>query len=471
MRTTNVDKLLHLRASSDQEILISKIKSGGTDDQILRTLMQDEACNTIILNHEFVGHLLYKFKDDWKSALVIFRWAETRPGFKHSSESYDMMVDILGKARRFDEMIQLVEEISQRNSVTLTTIAKMMRRYAGADLWGKVVKVFDDLDTYGLKKNTESMNLLLDALCKEKQVDRAREVFMELRSHIAPNANTFNIFIHGWCKINHVDEAYWTIQEMKGNGFHPCVISYSTIIQSYCHQSNYDKVYELLDEMDTQKCPANIVTYTTIMSSLTKSEELDEALRITDRMKSVGCKPDAQFYNALIHTLGKAGRVRDAFHVFNEAMPQNGVLPNTSTYNTMIAMFCRVKREERAFKLLEEMKREGKCKPDVQSFYPLLKSCFRTGTIQSYLNGLLDEMTNKYHLSLDVSAYTLLIHGLCKAHEPEWAHRLFEQMIGQGLRPRELTCQLMLDELRSSRLDDAVEKVEAYVKQMKGLQS
>ncbi|XP_031270356.1 pentatricopeptide repeat-containing protein At3g04130, mitochondrial isoform X1 [Pistacia vera] len=450
----------------DLDVIISKVRLGSTEDEVFQSLKQDYVCNSMQLSHRLVDKLLRRFKDDWKSALGVFRWAGSFPGYEHTPEIYDSMVDILGKAKRMDQMRALLVEMNESRFITINTVAKVMRRFTGAGQWEDAVKTFDQLGTFGLEKNTETMNMLLDTLCKESKVEQARAIFLELKSHISPNAHTFNIFIHGWCKVNRVDEAHWTIQEMKGHGCRPCVISYSTIIQSYCHQYNFSKVYELLDEMQAQGCPPNVVTYTTVMCSLTKSQEYEEAIQIVDRMKMVGCKPDTLFYNCLIHTLGQAGRVQDAVHVFQVEMPKNGATPNTSTYNTMIAMLCHHAQVENAFHLLQEMENVEYCKPDTQTFFPLLKSCFKTGKTDIFLSQLLDDMVNKHHLSIDVSTYTLLIHGLCRANKCEQAYHLFEEMIGQEITPKYLTCRLLLDEVKLKNMYDAAEKIEDVMKKL-----
>jgi pentatricopeptide repeat protein len=99
-------------------------------------------------------------------------------------------------------------------------------------------------------------------------------------------------------------------------------------------------VYDLLDEMQAQNCSPNVVTYTTIMCALAKAEKLDEALQVVERMNTFGCRPDMLFFNSFIYTLGRASRIDDATHVFKVAMPKASVAPNTSTYNSMISMFC-----------------------------------------------------------------------------------------------------------------------------------
>ncbi|XP_059446890.1 pentatricopeptide repeat-containing protein At3g04130, mitochondrial-like [Corylus avellana] len=457
---------LESKTLSDLDIVIAKIPVGISEDEIVRSLLNDQACNCIELSSDLVDKLLHRFKDDWKSALGVFRWAESRSGYRHTQEAYDMLVDILGKMKHTGKMKAVLEEMGQCQLVGLSTVVKVMRRFAGAGQWEEAVTTFDELGTLGLDKNTESMNLLLDTLCKENKVEQAREVFLVLKPHISPNAHTFNIFIHGWCKMNRVDEAHWTIQEMRGNGCLPCVISYSTIIQFYSRQSKFSKAYELLDEMQAQGCPPNIVTFTTIMCSLTKSEEFEEALHIVDRMRSVGCKPDTLFYNALIHTLGRAGRVEKAVRIFEVEMHNTGVSPNTSTCNSMIAMFCHHGQEQKALNVLRYMEKSGLCKPDVQTYYPLLKVCPKTGNTDSFLSKLLDDMVNKHHLCLDISTYALLIHGLCQANKCERAYSLFEEMIGQGISPRYQTYRLLLDEVKQKNMYDAAERIEGLMKKL-----
>ncbi|XVF43780.1 hypothetical protein PTKIN_Ptkin02bG0067900 [Pterospermum kingtungense] len=450
----------------DIDILVDKIHNHSSDDDVFRCLTRNRECNAIQLSHGLIDKLLHRFNDDWKSALGAFRWAASCPGYKHSPQAYDMMVDILGKMKQMDRMKAFLEEMHQGHFVTLNTIAKVMRRFAGAGEWENAVRIFDELETFGLEKNTDSMNLLLDTLCKEKYVEEAREIFSLLKSHIAPNAHTFNIFIHGWCKINHIDEALWTIQEMRGHGCHPSVITYSTIIQFYCCQFNFRKVYEVLDEMAIQGCPPNIITHTTVMCSLSKAEKFEEALQIASRMKNAGCKPDTLFYNCLIHSLGRAGQVKEAVEVFEVEMPKTGVAPNTSTYNCMIAMLCHHAQLQKALTLLHDMENSKICIPEVQTYHPLLKSCFKAGKVDSLLSKLLNDMVNKHHLSLDISAYSLLIHGLCRANKTEWAYNLFEEMIRKEIKPKYRTCRLLLDEVKEKNMYDAAEKIEGFMKKL-----
>ncbi|KAK6160352.1 hypothetical protein DH2020_003733 [Rehmannia glutinosa] len=307
------EKCIDFERKHDADVVIAKVIAADSESEVFQSLVRDFG----------------------------YGWKHIR--YKPLPEMYDKLVDILGKMKQMEKMKALVDEMREDRLVSLNTIAKMMRRLAGAGDWKDAVRIFDELANYGLEKNTESMN------------------------------------------------------------------------------SNFYKVYEVLDEMEAQGCPPNV------------------------------------FYNALIHTLGRAGHVEEALYVFTNEMSQNKVKPNTSTYNTMIAMFCHHRQEQRAVQYLRNLESSQYCKPDVQSFYPLLKLYFRDGKTDKCLIGLLDDMVKKHHLCLDLATFTLLIHGLCRANKCEWAYELFGEMLGQNIKPRYLTCSLLLQEIKQKNMHDAAE--------------
>ncbi|RHN43979.1 hypothetical protein MtrunA17_Chr7g0214371 [Medicago truncatula] len=57
------------------DILTTKIGKGNSEDVILQSLISDGAINVIHLSENLINRLLFRYKDDWKSALAVFRWA------------------------------------------------------------------------------------------------------------------------------------------------------------------------------------------------------------------------------------------------------------------------------------------------------------------------------------------------------------------------------------------------------------
>ena len=212
--------------------VVSNINNWTVED-VVEALKSDESCSKIQLTSQLVG--LDSINLEMIGSLL---WVS------FSGLIFSQIINMLhihvtkwwtywGILRQMNRMWDFVNEMCSRGLVTLETVAKIMRRLAGAGKWKDVIKAFDDLEALGLDKNTESMNLLLDTLGKEKKVDVAHEVYLELKADIPPDDFTFNILVNGWCNAQRIDEAMWTIHEMKDCGFRPSVISYSTVIQAH----------------------------------------------------------------------------------------------------------------------------------------------------------------------------------------------------------------------------------------------
>ncbi|URD73652.1 PPR repeat [Musa troglodytarum] len=388
---------------SDLETICSILKSNFTS---VEAVFQALNGFNVHVSDDLVDKILKRFSDDWIQSFGFFMWADTQVGYKHSPHSCDMMVDILGKLKQFNVMCRLVDEMVRLGGlVSLATMTKVMRRLAGAGRWNDAIRTFHRIESFGVKKDTIAMNVLLDTLCKERSVEHARDAFLELRIEVRPNASSFNTLIHGWCKARKLEEARRAMEEMREFGFSPCVITYTSLIEAYCLEKNFRMVDAILDEMRVHGCRPNVVTYTIIMHSLGKAKEIQEALMIYDKMKADGCAPDTSFYNSLIYILGKAGRSRDANDIYEE-MCKNGISPDVTTFNTLISAACDHSQEENALKLLFSMQ-EVHCKPNIKSYTPLLKLCCKRKWVK-ILMYLLGHMFKK-DISLDLSTYGLLV--------------------------------------------------------------
>ncbi|XP_076924795.1 pentatricopeptide repeat-containing protein At3g22670, mitochondrial-like [Bidens hawaiensis] len=352
-----------------------------------------------------VSQLLKRFDNNWKAAYGVFIWAESRLGFKFSPDMYDILVDCLGKSRNFDLMRQVVKQMVQigNNYVTINTILKVIRRLAKAGLYEEAIDEFRRIEEYGIKRDILALNVLVGALAKGKNVERANDIFLEFKNEIPPNSHTFNSLIHGWSKARDIVKIQATMEEMKEHGISPDVVTYTSLIEAYCCKKDFRKVDQGLEEMQEKGCSPNIITYTIIMHARGKSKEIDEALKVYEKIKSTDCVLDTSLFNSLIHILSKAGRIKDAREVFNE-MPDIGIKRDTQTYNTMITAVCEHTQEEDALKLLHEMEKCG-VKPDFDTYAPLLKMCLklkRMKVVSFLLNHMLDN-----DVSVGLGTYSL----------------------------------------------------------------
>ncbi|KAH6801340.1 hypothetical protein C2S52_001804 [Perilla frutescens var. hirtella] len=404
-----------------------------------------------------VEQVLRRFSCDWIPALGFFKWAEMHKGVTHSADLYNLMVDNLGKTRKFDMMWELVGEMKDiEGYVTSKTMTKVVRRIARARKYDDAIEAVDKMTLFGVEKDITAMNMLMDSLVKQGSVEHAERVFFDFKDHISPNSQTYNVLVHGWCKIRQMDKAKATIDEMKKQGFHPDAMTYTTIIESYCRERDFRKVEATIEEMKQNGLHPSVVTYTVMMTALSKAKETEKALEVYEQMKQNNCSPDATFYCAFINALSQAGRLKDSDAVF-EDMSRQGVCPDVATYNTLIYIACKNLQEEKALNLLKKME-EDQCKPDLNTYAPLLKMCCILNRMK-VLSFLLSHMF-KNDVGIDFGSYALLVSRLCKNGRHDRACSLFEEMVMKGFVPMDCTYQILIKGLERVGMLEEKQRIE-----------
>ncbi|KAG9132743.1 hypothetical protein Leryth_014019 [Lithospermum erythrorhizon] len=441
---------------------VSKILKGrfDSDVDVFRAL---KGCK-IDLNESLVGQVLRRFSCEWKPAYGFFQWAKLEKRFSHTPDLYNLMVDNLGKTKKFDLMWELVEEMSKLEGyLSMVTISKVMRRYGKSAKYDDAINVFKNLPKYRMEMDVNALNILLDSLVKGGSVEHAENVYKEYKDCIAPSLNTFNILVHGWSKSRQIIKAKTSMNEMRSHGVAPDAITYTSLIEAYCHEKDFRNVDAMLEEMRRKNCPPNIITYTVVMNAYGKAKETSKALEIYEKMKQDGCVPDSSYYSSLINILGKAGRLEDSREVF-EDMGKQGVAPDAYTYNTMITVAAHLSREEEALKLLYEMEK-NQLKPSIDTYVPLLKMCCRLDRMK-VLSFLLTHMF-KNDVSMDLGIYALLIRGLCRNGKPQHACSIFEELVQRGFLPAHVTYMKLVEELKKKGLLKEKDRVEELMSQAK----
>uniref|UniRef100_A0A803Q1C4 Pentatricopeptide repeat-containing protein n=1 Tax=Cannabis sativa TaxID=3483 RepID=A0A803Q1C4_CANSA len=409
------------------------------------------------LSDSLVEQVLKRFSNCWVSAFGFFTWAGIQTGYRHSPESYNLMVDILGKADEFKHMWELIEVMSSLDGyISLVTMAKVIRRLARAHLYEEAIAAFKGMERLGISKDVLGLNILLDTLVKENSVEHAQEVFLEFRDVILVNTASFNILVHGWCKVRKFDTARTVMEDMEKNGYQPNAFTYTCFIESYCREKDFRNVDAILDEMKAKDCAPTVVTYTIIMHALGKAKQINEAVEIYGKMKKDGCIPDSSFFNSLIFILGKAGRLKDAEDVFDD-MSKQGATPDVVTYNTLISCYCDHSQEEKALKLLKKMEDES-CKPDLKTYAALLKMCCKKRRMK-VLHFLLNHMFDN-DISIEFSTYYILISGLCKSGRVEYAYSFFKEMISKDMIPQDSVYNRLKKELEAKNMVKEKEDIE-----------
>ncbi|GER54752.1 pentatricopeptide repeat-containing protein [Striga asiatica] len=434
---------------------ISKILTGQfkSPDSVVKAL---DTCN-VDLSDDLVEQVLCRFSSEWVPSLGFFKWAESRNGFKHPPNIYNLMVNNLGKLKKFELMWDLAEEMkTQEGYFTLDTMTKIMRRLVKAGKHEDAIEAFENLELFGIEKDTTALNRLIEAFATQGSVEEGERVYFKFKENIPPSQRTFNILVQGWCKIKKMGKAKLTLDEMRAHGFGPNLFTYTGFIETYCCERDFRKVDATLAEMEREGVEMDVATYTIMMKSYGKAKETKKAMEVYELMKKNNCPPDASLYTALIGILGRQSRVEEAYEVFDD-MSRQGVEPDLSTYNMLILILASRCQEEKALTLLKKME-ENKCRPNFFTYAPLLKMCCELKRMK-VLTFLLSHMF-KNNVSLDPVAYSLLIGGLCRNGNAAKACSFFEEIVDKGLVPMDGTYKGLVKALNEKGLLEEKERVE-----------
>ncbi|CAI9088831.1 OLC1v1023270C1 [Oldenlandia corymbosa var. corymbosa] len=208
----------------------------------------------------------------------------------------------------------------------------------------------------------------------------------------------------------------------------PKEIIFCNIISFYGRARLSWKALEMFDEIPSFRCRRTIKSVNSLLNSLLICREFSKMREVFLGME-IYARPDACTYNILINACLVMGDLDNAWDVFN-AMQKKGIVPNVTTFGTLIKGLCENKELEEAFRLKEMMERDFKLKPNAFLFVALIKGLCEVDKVDVAMK-LKEEMLKK-NVELDAAIYATLISALFKAGRREDVNKLLEDMRKNG---------------------------------------
>ncbi|XP_011073666.1 putative pentatricopeptide repeat-containing protein At5g65820 isoform X2 [Sesamum indicum] len=309
------------------------------------------------------GNLGYRF----------FAWASKQPGYRHSYDVYKSMIKILGKMRQFGAVWALIEEMRKENPQLLSpeVFVILMRRFASSRMVKKAIEVLDEMPKYGCEPDEYVFGCLLDALCKNGSVKEAALLFEDMRIRFKPTIKHFTSLLYGWCKEGNLMEAKVVLVKMREAGFEPDIVVYNNLLNGYSVAGKMVDAFHLLQEMKRTGCEPNATSYTIMIQALCAREKMEEAVRVFMDMEGNGCEADIVTYTTLISGFCKSAHekkeeLEECLDLMKE-MRKISVLPDSSIYNTVIRLACKLGETEDGMRLMNELEANG-ISPGVETF-------------------------------------------------------------------------------------------------------
>nr|GEU32973.1 hypothetical protein [Tanacetum cinerariifolium] len=380
-----------------------------------------------IVNQTTILQTLTSYNNDWKRAYDFFNYVETEYGFNHTTETYNHMIDILGKFFEYDIARQLLDRMPERNHATFRV---MFKRYALAHLVQEAIDMYDKLEEYKLKDETSFLNLV-DALCEYKHVIEAEELCFgkDRNEKVVPfgiGTKVYNMILRGWFKMGWWSKCREFWDKMDADGITKDLYSYSIYMDIQCKSGKPWKAVKLYKEMKKKGIKLDVVAYNTVIRAIGVSEGVDVAVHLGREMLELGCEPNVVTYNTIIKLLCDNMRVREAYKVLDK-MSRRGCAPNVITYH---CIFRCLEKPNEILALLDRMIESG-VTPTMDTYVLLMRKFGRWGFLRPVF--IVWKKMEDHGLSPNEFAYNALIDVLVEKGMIDMAKKYDEEMFDKGL--------------------------------------
>lgn len=446
------------------------------------------------------------------TALRLFKEAEFKyPKYRHNGPVYGTMVNLLGSADRIDEMKEVIEKMKMDSCELKDEVfVCAIRTYARVGLLGEAVDLFKSLSQFNcvnwtesfntllelfvneskldvahklflenscgweVKHRLRSLNLLMDALCRNKRPDLALHVFQEMSFQCcSPDRDSYKILMKGLCESRMLIEAthllysmFWKISQ-KGSG--EDIVIYRTLLNALCDNTQTKEATEILEKIlrkglkspnkcrrlldnftghnlieDVERVKAlinealiagsipSLASYSAMAIDLYAEGKILEANQVFLEMQLKGFKPSAKMYQVKAKALCDASRIHDAESVIDEMLEMN-IVPTVKIYNVVIQGLCSHGKSTTAAGYLNKMEKQIGCVPNKDTFDALVKGLCRERQYIEASSVLEKMVASSFRPSVEI--FNSMVIGLCRARRRYEAVMWLEEMVSQGKLP------------------------------------
>ncbi|KAK9692289.1 hypothetical protein RND81_09G254100 [Saponaria officinalis] len=385
------------QAYSDEDLRkLRDILSSEKDWSVMKDVLEKL---TICYTPALVSETLHICGRYGSAVLHFFSWVRTQPGYRHTTETYNLAIKIAGKGKDFKHMRYLFHEM-QRNGceVTPDTWTIMIMLYGRVGLTDIASRIFSEMKASGCKLTRTVYKYLLLSFCgkKGRKIDEAVKLFSEMISAgLVPDNELVEVCFDCFCQAGKLEEAKTCLDRLQKVGF-SAPLSYSLLIRALCRRG-----------------------------------KLEDALALANDVKENRSTLDNYICGSLVHGLLKTGRLDEALSKIN-SMKETGIHPTVHVYTSLVTHYCKAKDLERALDTFKTMWDEG-CHPTVVTYTALIYGFINTGNFEN-AQKLFLRMRFKGPFP-DFKAYSILISSLCERGKSEEAFRYLSEMMNDGIVP------------------------------------
>ncbi|CAN6476417.1 unnamed protein product [Victoria cruziana] len=396
-------------------------------------------------------------------------------GVKPNLITYTAVINafcILGRMEDVDKLVRMLEDEKLLfDLIFYTSWACGYLRVGAVDLM-QVFRKHREMKTLGIKPDVVSYTVLIDALCKIGEVEKAAGFLHKMFiSGLRPSLVTYSVVMRGLCQKGKLNQAFDLFRKMEEFGLKADEACYTTLMVGSCRNGDLDQVFCLLEEMKLKRVPVTLVTYNVVMNGLSKigkTERADEFLKRIEsgdvftysilldgyckeknvkgvlgamqKLNRAGVTLDLVACNVLIKALCMVGRLEEAGNIFKK-LPSMGLVADSITYCVLIDGFCKGRWIYEAVKTFNDYRHSIKT-PATTNYNCMIGGLCREGMLPLVVQ-IFAELVKK-GIGPDTVTYMLLIKAHWRKGRTEDSFRILQCMRDLNIEEQTFVCNSMI---------------------------
>ncbi|CAG8566529.1 10254_t:CDS:2 [Ambispora gerdemannii] len=300
-----------------------------------------------------------------------------RYGVKCNVYFYNVLISKLGKARKYELVWDIYQEMKQRNiqpnAITYGALITACIRVSSEEKAVALMKEWEGSLYFQPRigpYNAMMQFYIWDMLNREKALDYFNSI---LQHNLKPSDHTWKLLIDAYVLVEPYDmeAAHGVFDKMRLRGSQPNATHFASLIYAYgCKQGDVERAIEIFDSMSKQVMP-NEIAYQALFESLIDAQRIQEAEDYYTRMiEKDNVKTTSYIENLFIRGYGQLGQWENAEQVFENMVDASSkekgqVLREPSTYEEMVKAYVKSGQVEKARTVAASM--------EAKDFPPIVK--------------------------------------------------------------------------------------------------
>ncbi|CAI9118328.1 OLC1v1019887C1 [Oldenlandia corymbosa var. corymbosa] len=426
--------------------------------------------------------IILKEQEGWERALEIFEWFRRKGCYEVNVIHYNIMLRILGKAKRWAEVEYVLEEMRRENIKPInSTYGTLIDVYSKGDRRKDAVSCLELMNAQGMEPDEVTLGTIVQMYKKAGEFKKAEEFFKMWSSEnsldngkgnlgrnaassrsdsgapVCLSSITYNTMIDTYGKAGQVEEACQTFDQMLREGIVPTTVTFNTMIHVCGNNGQLDEVSSLMKKMNDLRCAPDIRTYNILIALHAKHDDITTAANYFRKMKAASLEPDIVSYRTLVYAFSIRHMVNEVEELISE-MDERGLEIDEFTQSALTRMYIEAGMLEKSWLWFQRFHLSGN----------MTSECYSANIDAFGEHGYVLEAEKVFNCcveekKLSVVDFNVMIkaYGISKRYGE--ACCLFDDMEEHGILPDRCSYNSLIQMLASANMP---EKANSYVMKM-----